>query len=242
MCSWATVILWIAVALPDAADIDAALRRVLEADDYQTELPQSRRRPPELEVERRAPEPPPRPERRAPPPEPLPTRPQPGPEPADRAREPRGDSLTPIGPVLFWTLVGVLAIVAAVYVARELVVRRRAKDALGGQARTSVAPAAAAEAPIPEHERLALSGRHAEAIHAILLEVLATIGAARAGLRPAWTSREILGLVQLEEAAHRALASLVGLVEVTRFGGTPAREAEYRNAVLWSGTIGGAVR
>jgi hypothetical protein len=150
--------------------------------------------------------------------------------------------MAPIGPVLFWILVSVFAVAVGVYVVRDIQARRLAKEALGKSEKAAKSPAAPVAGPIPEHERLALAGRHAEAIHAILLEVLAAIGAARAGLRPAWTSREILSIAKLEQAAQAALASLVGLVEVTRFGGAQVREQEYRNAILWLGTIGGAAR
>lgn len=244
MAAGATLVFWSMLLVPDAAEVEAALRRVLAEGEYQTALPLRRPSVPSVEVEftppprPREPDPPPRP---APPPEPAPAG---DPAPARErppARRQDAEDIRPAGETILWILASVLAAAVAVYVGRDILARRRAREALG-EARKPARPAAHVEAPIPDWERLALAGRHAEAIHAILLQALRGIGAARAGLRPAWTSREILSLVKLEEAAHAALRSLVGLVEVTRFGGVPAREQEYRNAVAWLGTIGGAAR
>ncbi|MCK6459481.1 MAG: DUF4129 domain-containing protein, partial [Planctomycetes bacterium] len=89
----------------------------------------------------------------------------------------------------------------------------------------------------PDHEALAARGAHAEAVHAVLVLALASIGSAGAGLRPAWTSREILALADLPEGPFAALSSLVRLVEVTRFGGMPASEGDYRRSLGWLAEI-----
>jgi hypothetical protein len=88
-------------------------------------------------------------------------------------------------------------------------------------------PAAALEVELEEPERLAAAGRYAEAIHALLLETLAALSRA-AQLPSSLTSREILQRVRLPERAREALEGLVLAVEVSRFGGVPAGEADYR--------------
>ena len=219
----AGLIWWVVLAAPEAAEVDAAVERVFASDEYQTELPGS----PVIEAPVRTPE---RPRRRA-------SQPR-DPDPVD------ADGLRPMGPVLLWLFAGVLGVAVAVWLAREFRARQRARAAIAAAAAKpeETVPVAAA-LRVADHERLAHEGRHAEAIHALLMAVLAAIGRAHAGMRPAWTSREILRLLKLEDGAHRALRSLVGLVEVTRFGGAPAREEEYRRALGWLDAIGyGAAR
>jgi len=214
----AGLIWWAMLLAPEAAEVDAAVERVFASDEYQTELP----RDVPVEAPARSPARPPRrePQLR-------------DPDPVDL------DGLRPIGSVLLWLFAGVLGIAVAVWLARELQARQRARAAIVAAAAKPAEPAPAAAAPrVADHQRLAGEGRFAEAIHALLVAVLAAIGRAHAGMRPAWTSREILALVKLEDGPHRALRSLVGLVEVTRFGGAPAREEEYRRALSWRDAIG----
>ncbi len=209
-------ICWAALAAPGDAEVDAAVERVLAADRYQKELPVDR------VSEAPASAPATRPARRD-------------------TREPSsvdGDALRPVGSALLWIFLGALGITLALWLAREARERRRARAAIGAPAAPATAPAAPPVARVPDHEALAHAGRFADAIHAVLIGALAAIGRAHAGMRPAWTSREIVGLVKLEAKALGALRSLVGLVEVTRFGGKPAREEEYREALSWLGSIG----
>ncbi len=213
----AGLISWALLAAPEGAEVDAAVERVLAADRYQTELPLVRPQEPLPEPERQ------RPPRREPPP---------------RAADPPpfrdGADLRPVGSALLWIFAAAFGIAVAVWLVREIQQRRRAKGVVGPPVPAEPVPAPPVPR-IPDYEALALAGRHADAIHAILISVLAAIGHV---LKPAWTSREILGLVKLEDGAHRALKSLVGLVEVTRFGGATAREEEYRSALGWLGAIG----
>lgn len=213
----AGLIWWAVLAAPEAAEVDAAMERVLAADRYQTELP----------VERT--------------PEALPPVPEPRRVRRERRLDPEpvhGDGLRPVGSALLWIFAGAFGIAVAVWLTREIQQRRRARAAIAAPVKPEPGPAAAPTARIPDHEALALGGQYADAIHAILISVLAAVGRAHAGMRPAWTSREILALVKLEDGAHRALRSLVGLVEVTRFGGAPARDEDYRRALGWLGSIG----
>jgi len=201
------------LAAPRAADVEHALERVRSADRYQTELPGA-----------------------AAPTAPEPSRRSSGrdrePQPRDTSRHDPAD-LRPVGKVLFWLMVAAVGIAAAVWIGREIRTKWRARMAVAAATTTAPPPVAATAAPLLPHEELARRGEYVEAIHAILVAVLAAIGRARSGLRPSWTSREILGLVKLGEEPRRALASLVRLVEVTRFGGAPATEDEYRLALGW---------
>lgn len=83
------------------------------------------------------------------------------------------------------------------------------------------------DVPLDSAERLAAAGRFAEAIHVLLLETLAALSRA-ARLAPSLTSREIVARVPLPARARDALVGLVLAVEVSRFGGAPAAERDYR--------------
>jgi hypothetical protein len=83
------------------------------------------------------------------------------------------------------------------------------------------------EVPIAGAEALAAAGRFAEAIHSLLLETLAALSRA-ARLAPSQTSREVLARTPLPGRAREALAGLVSAVEISRFGGAEATEADYR--------------
>jgi hypothetical protein len=96
------------------------------------------------------------------------------------------------------------------------------------------AAAAAAEraraATLAEADALAAAGRYEEALHVLLHRTFATLTAAgRAdAAAPALTSREVLARARLDGDDRGALEGLVGVVEVTRFGGAPADEAAWR--------------
>jgi len=211
-------LLWAALAAPPE-DVQRAVERVRASERYQTELPGARR---EASSPVRGPRATRRTERGR-------FNPDPGPD----------VSLAPIGSALLWLVVTALCAALVVWLALEWRARSRARAATRALA-TAPAPAdaAAATAPLPDHEVLARKGEFTDAIHAILMLVLRTIGRAHAGMRPAWTSREILRQVTLAEQPQRALTSLVRLVEVTRFGGAAAGEEEYRHALGWLDSIG----
>ncbi|HEY6098515.1 MAG TPA: DUF4129 domain-containing protein, partial [Anaeromyxobacter sp.] len=61
----------------------------------------------------------------------------------------------------------------------------------------------------------------------LLLETLQALSRA-ARLAPSLTSREIVERVALPSRAREALEGLVLAVEVSRFGGAPAAEGDYR--------------
>ncbi len=126
---------------------------------------------------------------------------------------------------VLYAAVIVLVALAAVWLARLVVTRGERDVALAPEA----APAPL-QVELEGPERLAAAGRWAEAIHALLLETLAALSRA-ARLAPSYTSREILERVRLPLPAREALEALVLAVEISRFGGVPAGEAEYRSCL-----------
>ena len=133
----------------------------------------------------------------------------------------------PLGPLdLLLRIFLYTALAVLVFLAISWLVRR-----LSGGARDAelAEPAALAPPVIPldSAEALAAEGRFADAIHALLLETLQALSRA-ARLAPSLTSREIVEHVPLPDRARAALEGLVLAVEVSRFGGAPAAEPEYR--------------
>lgn len=123
--------------------------------------------------------------------------------------------------ILLWTAVAVLVVVAITWLARRLA--GGAKDAEVAEPEAGAPPVI----PIAGAEALAAERRWAEAIHALLLETLQALSRA-ARLAPSLTSREIAEQVALPSRARDALRGLVLAVEVSRFGGAPAAEEDYR--------------
>ncbi|MHC4971923.1 MAG: hypothetical protein ACYTG3_06295 [Planctomycetota bacterium] len=194
------VILLLLLAAP-ADRADQAARRILSDADYQTELPEGHL---------------------------LPGADAPTDQPfdfdaADRQIE-AGDAVTTIARLVWWICIGVVAVISLLWLARELAARyeRKPPAAAVPAAAPRTAPAATADP-----ERLAEAGRYGEAIHALLLRVLAELRR-RAKILPAWTSREVVTHVPLGDAARRGLRALVHAVERTHFGGVAADAAEYR--------------
>jgi Domain of unknown function (DUF4129) len=133
----------------------------------------------------------------------------------------------PLGPlelllrILLWTALAVLVALAVIWLARRL--SGGARDAEVAEPAREAPP----EVPIDSAEALAGQGRWAEAIHALLLETLKALSRA-ARLAPSLTSREIVERISLPSGARDALEGLVLAVEVSRFGGEPAAEGDYR--------------
>jgi hypothetical protein len=133
----------------------------------------------------------------------------------------------PLGPIelllriLLWTALAVLVVLAVSWLVRRLSGGARDAEVL------EPAREAPPEIPIESAEALAGQGRFAEAIHALLLETLQALSRA-ARLAPSLTSREIVERVALPSGARDALEGLVLAVEISRFGGAPAAEGDYR--------------
>lgn len=82
--------------------------------------------------------------------------------------------------------------------------------------------------PLPDPEALAGGGDFAAAIHALLLlaqQVL--VSKLDFDLRAAFTSREVLNRVELDDVAEEELTGLVTAVEVSRFGGAVVTEPDW---------------
>jgi hypothetical protein len=76
---------------------------------------------------------------------------------------------------------------------------------------------------------LARAGQFEAAVHLLLLQALRQIGRTTGfHLAPALTSREILRRPGISAEAGKELGTLVGAVEVSRFGGRPAGEALFQ--------------
>jgi len=127
--------------------------------------------------------------------------------------------------VLLWIGLAVVVGLAIAWLVSRL--RARTCDEEGETGTGTPAPL---EVPLDSAERLAAAGRFAEAIHVLLLETLAALSRA-AQLAPSLTSREIVARATLPARAREALAGLVLAVEVSRFGGVPAGERDYRTCL-----------
>ena len=132
--------------------------------------------------------------------------------------------LQPVFEVLFWIGVAALAALILFFLGREILRYHRSKvvkplergDALPDWR----PPVARARALLNDADRLAAEGRFAEAIHLLLYRSLDDLDDRRPHtLKPALTSRDILNLKALPEAARRALGRLVETVEWSFFGG-----------------------
>lgn len=82
-------------------------------------------------------------------------------------------------------------------------------------------------AQLEDYEILAGRGEFAEAVHALLLRSIALIRDRGIALSSALTSREILRQAPLQDRERDALSTLVGVTEVTHFGGRGATEADF---------------
>lgn len=79
-----------------------------------------------------------------------------------------------------------------------------------------------------EAEELAARGCFAEAIHVLLLQSLTEMRIRlRVPISESLTSREILRRVELDPAAHAALADIIGRVEISYFGRHEPGAEEY---------------
>lgn len=133
-------------------------------------------------------------------------------------------NLQPAFEILFWLGVAALAGLILYFVVREALRYRRGKVAKPEAGAVTLPdwrpPVARARALLNDADRLAVEGRFAEAVHLLLYRSLEDIDAKRPHtLKPALTSRDILTLHALPEAARRALGRLVETVEWSFFGG-----------------------
>jgi hypothetical protein len=144
---------------------------------------------------------------------------------------PMGGALGGIAEILLWMTVGVVVIMAVIWVVQALRYRQ-ADEAVaepGPGDEGAAARAAMVARPLGDAEALAAQGRFGEAIHALLLRTIE--GLARSlptGLPRSLTSREIIGRVPMPESARNALSGLVAAVELSYFGTSVPGAAEYQ--------------
>lgn len=135
------------------------------------------------------------------------------------------DALGGILEALLWTGVAVLVVLITVAIVRRL----RGHDAdevPRPHPRTVGAAPPRLDAPLADADALAAEGRYGDAAHVLLLRTIQAL--ARHQRVPAsYTSREILRRLELPDVPHDALERLVRVVEVTLFGGRPARLSDY---------------
>lgn len=154
-------------------------------------------------------------------------------DPADRrtGEVGGGGPLALIARALMWVLIIVATALGTFWLmsglsGRETDATVGGDDAAGDEdGRTPVA----LDRPLGDADALAAGGRFAEAIHVLLLRTLEELARRLpAALPRALTSREVLAAVRLPAEAREALADLVGVVEVTHFGGTTPGAGDYR--------------
>jgi hypothetical protein len=82
-------------------------------------------------------------------------------------------------------------------------------------------------AVMEDPERLATRGEYAEAVHVLLLRSIMLVRDRGVVLSPSLTSREILRRAALEDQEKDAFRALVDVTELTHFGGRGATEADF---------------
>jgi hypothetical protein len=135
-----------------------------------------------------------------------------------------------LGKLIFIVLLVVIGVLIVIWIAREILRRRRPDDP-----RKDPLPEAAAAASALEREpafedasRLAAEGRYAEAVHALLLAAIRHFAErSRTPVQPSRTSRELVRLLPLGPEAREAFAELVRTVELSLFGGGAVEAADY---------------
>ncbi|MEE9393677.1 MAG: DUF4129 domain-containing protein [Planctomycetota bacterium] len=79
---------------------------------------------------------------------------------------------------------------------------------------------------------MAGAGALAEAIHLLLIQTLQSLGRlSKIELDPSWTSREILGRIELAPGAKTALVGLVSTVEVSHFGDSDPTPEDFERSL-----------
>jgi len=144
---------------------------------------------------------------------------------SESRREGSLSALAVIARALMWIVVVAVAVFAIVWLVREIPQRSFRKRAAA--AATPETAAGAAPTAIPAPRALAAEGRFGEAIHVLLLELIASLGERVA---PAWTSREVLRRLRWPADAKEPVRNLVGRVEQILFGGKTARAVDFEAA------------
>jgi len=155
----------------------------------------------------------------------------PSPQPASA---PRSTSSAPgvgasLAQVLLWVLVGVVALLATLWLVQRLR-GYRPDEHLADPPPAAVTSRAIEPLSLDEAQALAQAGRYDAALHALLLAVFQALDPERV-LAGSLTSREILAEVSLGKRARGALEDLVAGVEVSLFGGRSPGATQFTRAV-----------
>lgn len=137
--------------------------------------------------------------------------------------------------ILFWLFVIAAVVYAGIHLVKSWIDRR------SGDGEESEDEEAALEETLAGSEididlaqvrALADEGRYGDAVHLLLqLTFQSLCELAGTELRPAWTSREILGEIPLPRAGQDALRALVAAVELSHFGGVAATREDYERSL-----------
>ena len=136
---------------------------------------------------------------------------------------------------LQWVVLGVVALAAAVLVAR-LIAARSGRGGAGKAAEAAAAndwrpDAAASLALLEDADRLAAEGRFDEATHLLLQRSVSHIAAARPDwVEPSSTARELAALPALPDAARAAFRVITERVERSLFALSPLARADWEAA------------
>jgi hypothetical protein len=124
-----------------------------------------------------------------------------------------------------WVVVGIGVVVLTVAAVRHRKSLARKRPQPPAAVEPPVTPLAGTP-PLAVAEALAREGRHAEAIHALLLAAIERVRSS-APLAASLTSRELSSAATLAPEGKAALLELVRAVELTLFGGRAAGAAEF---------------
>lgn len=133
---------------------------------------------------------------------------------------------------VLWAILIAAAALALVWLSRLFLDRARDLRVTAPDPRAAPgrAPAPGPATPLPDFEALAREGRHAEAVHALLLHAVARLAAlARAPFPAGATAREIVRAAGGDSGGP--LRGLLGLAEGVHFGDRPASAADYEEGL-----------
>jgi hypothetical protein len=135
--------------------------------------------------------------------------------------------------LLAWLGVGVAAALALIWLGSALAARRRTALAGGGAAADGPAAAAARrDASLERVERLAAAGRHAEAVHELLLLAVERLSQRHQRPVSGWhTGRELTRLLPADAGERERFGRLVAEVERSLFGGHPVGARDYERCL-----------
>ncbi len=138
-----------------------------------------------------------------------------------------------LGKVVFIILLVVVGLLVVGWIARAVLdYRRRGGAEAPAGAGSDGAPAPALSLPFDDASRLAAEGRHAEAVHALLLAAIRHFAErSRVSIQPSRTSRELVRTLPLGPDTREAFAELVAMVERSLFGGVAVEAEDYERSL-----------